>query len=293
MENRRLKLPTGIPTFEEIRNKGYVYVDKTQYLVRMIDTGKIYFLARPRRFGKSLTVSTFEALFSGWKELFKGLYAEEFLNRPEFKPSPVISLDMSKVVTSAGIDGIRESMVHQIKAIANQLDVSLPDSKLPGILFDNLIRNTCSKHNQKVVVLIDEYDAPYTEFVNDADMAIKVRNELRNCYKQMKANDKHISFIFITGISKFTKMGVFSTLNNITDISYLEEYGTICGWTEEEIIKYFPDHLEETAKKFGLSTEALIKKMKDYYNGFCFDMGGKNRLYNPYSTLRFFSLNIF
>jgi len=119
-------------------------------------------------------------------------------------------------------------------------------------------------------------------------MAPKVRKLLKSYYSQIKANDKFISFIFITGISKFTKMGVFSTLNNITDISFDEEYGTLCGWTEEEIIKYFPDHLDDTAKKFGLSTEELIKKMKDYYNGFCFDTGGKHRLYNPYSTLRFF-----
>ena len=110
MENRRLKLPAGISTFEEIRNAGYVYVDKTQYLVRLIDTGKIYFLARPRRFGKSLTVSTFDALFSGKKELFKGLYAEEFLNRPEFKPSPVISLDMSMINTCTGMDGLKQSL---------------------------------------------------------------------------------------------------------------------------------------------------------------------------------------
>ena len=187
MENRRLKLPTGIPTFEKIRTGGYVYVDKTQYLINLIDAGEIYFLARPRRFGKSLTVSTFEALFSGRKDLFKGLYAEEFLNRPDFKPSPVISLDMSKVVTNNGIDGIRESMANQMKNIANQLDVSLPDSKLPGILFNNLIIKTYAKHNQKVVVLIDEYDAPYTEFVNDTGMANKVRDVLRNFYKQMKA----------------------------------------------------------------------------------------------------------
>ena len=293
MGNRRLKLPTGIPTFEKIRTDGYIYVDKTQYLINLIDTGEIYFLARPRRFGKSLTVSTFEALFSGRKELFKGLYAEEFFNRPEFKPSPVISLDMSKVVTCAGMDGIRESLIDQIKTIANQLDVSLPDSKWPGILFDDLIANTCSKYQQKVVVLIDEYDAPYTEFVNDKDMANKVRGELLNCYKQLKVNDKYISFIFITGISKFTKMGVFSTLNNITDISLLEEYGNICGLTEEEIIEYFPDYLDETAKKIGLTTEALFQKMKGYYNGFCFDLGGKHRLYNPYSTLRFFFAQIF
>ena len=110
MENGR-KLPAGLPTFEEIRTKGYIYVDKTEHLVKLIDTGKLYFLARPRRFGKSLTVSTFEALFSGRKELFKGLYAEEFLNRPDFKPSPVIWLDMGGIDTFDGIDGIKESII--------------------------------------------------------------------------------------------------------------------------------------------------------------------------------------
>jgi len=288
MESRRLKLPTGIPTFEEIRTDGYVYVDKTKYLINLIDTGKIYFLARPRRFGKSITVSTFEALFSGRKELFMGLYAEEFLNRPEFKPSPVISLDMSKVVTNAGIDGIRESMARQIRNIANQLDVSLPDSKLPGILFNNLIINTFAKNNQKVVVLIDEYDAPYTEFINDTDMANEVRGELQNCYKQMKANDRYIRFIFLTGISKFARFGVFSMLNTTTDISMMPEYAEMCGYTEDEIIRYFPDYLDETAKSMDISTEELIEKMRYYYDGFCFDRNCQTRLYNPFSTLAFF-----
>ena len=289
MENRRLKLSTSIQTFEIIRTEERIYVDKTKYLVEIADNIKVCFLARPRRFGKSLTVSTFEALFSGRKDLFKGLYAEEFLNRPEFTPSPVIKLDMSEIATSHGIDGIRESLVTQIQYIARQHDVSLPDSKLPSILFNYLIKNTYYRHNQKVVILVDEYDAPYTEFVNDTDMADKVRAELRDCYKQLKANDSCIRFIFLTGISKFARFGVFSTLNNPTDISSMPEYAGICGLTEDEIVQYFPDYLDDTAKKMDISTDELLEKMRYYYNGFCFDRELTMRLYNSFSTLQFFT----
>ncbi|MCL2074119.1 MAG: ATP-binding protein [Marinilabiliaceae bacterium] len=288
MENKRLKLPAGLPTFEEIRTNGYIYVDKTKYLVNMIDTGKIYFLARPRRFGKSLTISTFYALFSGRKDLFKGLYAEEFLNRPEFVPSPVIWLDMGGVETYYGIEGIKESIKSKTLMIADELKIDIEKNALIGDILSKLIVKTAEKYNSKVVFLLDEYDKPYTDFVNDPDMANEVRKLLRGYYSQLKANDKYLSFIFITGISKYTKMGVFSTLNNLVDISLNEEYGNICGLSEEEIINYFPDYIDETAKKMKLSTDDLLKKMKKYYNGFCFDKGGQHRLYNPFSTLNFF-----
>ena len=293
MESKRLKLPAGLPTFEEIRAKGYLYVDKTHHLVNLIDTGKLYFLARPRRFGKSLTLTTFEALFSGRKDLFKGLYAEEFLNRPEFKPSPVIRIDMGGIGTDKGIEGIEDSLKRRTLLTALELEVEVDKTASARDVLAELIVRTTKKYDSKVVFLLDEYDKPYTDFVNNPNMAPKVRELLRGYYSQIKANDKHISFIFITGISKFTKMGVFSTLNNITDISLYAEYGDICGLTEEEIIKYFPDYLDETAKKFGMTTEALFEKMKNYYNGFCFDVDGKHRLYNPYSTLRFFHGKMF
>jgi len=288
MENKRLKLPTGIPTFEKIRTGGYVYVDKTQYLINLIDTCEISFLARPRRFGKSLTVSTFEALFSGRKDLFKGLYAEEFLNRPDFKPSPVISLDMSSIDTDSGINGIKQSLKQVLLETADNLEIDVPTNISAGDIFRNIIIQTSKKHNQRVVILIDEYDAPYTDFVNDAVTANKVRGVLRNFYKQMKANDSYIRFIFLTGISKFARFGVFSTLNHTTDISLKPEYAGICGYTEEEIIRYFPDYLEDTAKKMGISIQALIEKMRYYYNGFCFDDEVQTKLYNPFSTLSFF-----
>jgi len=289
MEDKRLRLPVGIQSFEKLRKRNCVYVDKTKYLVDLIDKGDIYFLARPRRFGKSLTISTFDALFSGKKELFKGLYAEEFLNRLNFEPSPVIRLDMSKVTTSEGIEGIRDSILNMTRQVAKKLDVKLSDTQLCGDLLSELIVATAEKYEREAVILVDEYDKPYTDFVNDPVMAEKVREVLRNYYVSIKSNDEHIRFTFITGISKFAKFGVFSTLNTPLDISMMPEYAEICGYTEEEIVCYFPDYLEETASYMQLSTDDLIQRMRDYYNGFTFDSRAKTRLYNPYSTLSFFA----
>jgi predicted methyltransferase len=134
MKKKRLKLPIGIQTFEKLRQEGYVYVDKTKYLIELIEQGQIYFLARPRRFGKSLTISTFDALFSGKKELFKGLYAEEFVNCPQFKPSPVIRLDMSEITTDEGIEGIKESILRLTREVARNLGIELSDTELAGHL---------------------------------------------------------------------------------------------------------------------------------------------------------------
>jgi len=289
MENKRLRLPIGIQTFEKLRKRNCVYVDKTKYLVDLIDNVDICFLARPRRFGKSLTISTFESLFSGKKELFKGLYAEEFLNRPDFEPSPVIRLDMSKVITDRGIDEMENSIVKQVRDIAHRLGVTLSDSNSSGSLLDDLIIRTARAYDRKVVILLDEYDKPYTDFVNDPVMAEKIRNVLRSFYVQIKANDEYIRFTFITGISKFAKFGVFSTLNTPLDISLMPEYADLCGYTEDEIIQYFPDYLEDTANEMNISPDELVEKMRDYYNGFSFDRAAKARLYNPYSTLSFFA----
>jgi len=288
MEQKRLNLPIGMQTFAEIRTEGYVYVDKTKCLVNMIDTGKIYFLARPRRFGKSLTISTFDALFSGKKELFKGLYAEEFVNRPSFQPSPIIRLDMSEITTDAGIDGIKQSIQAMTREVAKKLSVTLSDTQLPGDLLGELISETARKYAQRVVILVDEYDKPYTDFVNDHEMAEKVRDVLRNFYVRIKSKDEYIRFTFLTGISKFAKFGVFSTLNTPFDISMSPKYASICGYTEEEIIHYFPDYLDETANDMNISTSDLIEKMRYYYNGFSFDDHAEVRLYNPFSTLYFF-----
>jgi hypothetical protein len=252
---KRLKLPIGIQTFETIRRDGFVYVDKTKYLVEMIDSGNLHFFARPRRFGKSVTVSTLYALFSGEKELFKGLYAEEFLNRPDFEPSPVIWLNLSKVTTSQGLEVLERSLNEVTKEVAKELGVDVPKDLPANDTFRKLIINTADKYKQKVVILLDDYDAPYTDFVNEPDMAIKVRDVLRDYYVQIKSNEKHIRFVFITGISKFAKIGVFSTLNLTSDLSLNPKYVEMCGYTEDGIRQYFPDYLEETANYMKITTD--------------------------------------
>jgi hypothetical protein len=279
------KLPIGMASFSQIRTEGYVYVDKTRYLVDLIDRGNIYFLSRPRRFGKSLTCSVFEALFTGQKELFKGLDAEEYMNRSDYHTSPVIRLDMSSVTTDMGLDIMEKSLKHRLKTLAQQHGVSI-NAISAADMFDDLIQKV-SAAKGKVVILLDEYDKPYTDFYTDRVQAEAIRKELRRFYVRIKANNEDIRFVFITGISKFARFGVFSTLSTLNDISLDQRYGEICGLTEAEIRKYFSEHLKETAAEKHISEDELIKRMRDYYDGFCFD--GVHKLYNPQSTLNFFS----
>ncbi|MDR3001227.1 MAG: ATP-binding protein [Fibromonadaceae bacterium] len=283
MQPKLPKLPAGIQTFAHIREDGSVYVDKTKYLVDLIDNGKVYFLVRPRRFGKSLTCSTFEALFQGKKELFKGLYAEEFLNRPGFEPSPVIRLDMSRVATGEGLDAMKKSIRFMLGSTAERLGIELKDDLLYSDMLISLIEKIFDKYEKRVVLIIDEYDNPYTTYSNKPDIAEEVRTLLRDFYKQIKVCEQYLKFVFITGITKTAKTGVFSTLNNLADISLDENYGEMCGLTEEEIYKNFTPHLEAFANKEKISFKDLMKKIKDHYDGFCFD--GKHFLYNPFSFL--------
>jgi len=285
MQPKLPKLPTGIQTFANVREDGCVYVDKTEYFIDLIDNGNVYFLARPRRFGKSLTCSTFESLFQGKKELFKGLYAEEFLNRPNFKPSPVIRLDMSGVATSEGLEIFKKSIFNIISFIAKDLNIKLQENLLHTDILQYLIKETYLKYGERVVLLIDEYDCPYTSYFNKPDMASAARDILRDFYRQIKISEQYLRFAFITGITKTAKMGIFSTLNNIIDISLEKKYGAICGLTEEELYKYFTPYIELVANEMEISFKDLMEKIKYYYDGFCFD--GEHYLYNPFSFLLF------
>ena len=288
------KLPIGIQTFEKIRSEGYIYVDKTEYLVNLIDNGVVYFLSRPRRFGKSLTVSTLEALFSGKRELFKGLYAEEFFDRPGYKAHPVVRLDMSRVTTDMDFNVLRSSLYAQVQGNAERLEVSLPASTLPpspADAFDSLMTKAADKYGAAVVVLVDEYDKPILDNMHDLEKAEAAREILRNFYVRIKAADRHVRFVFITGISKFSKMGVFSAMNNLVDISMNDRYAAMLGYTEKELLTNFDGYIEETAAKLGKTKDGLVTEMRDYYDGFSFD--GKTMLYNPFSTLNFFNDPVF
>ena len=279
-----LKLPIGIQDFEKLREGGYLYVDKTQYLVDIIDRGSVFFFSRPRRFGKSLSISTFDALFSGKKELFKGLYAEEFFNRPDYKISPVVRLDMSTMTTNRDVEALEASMLRLVRKNASRSGIEIPDCA-PGDALAILLDSLAALHG-RVVILVDEYDKPILDTLFDHERAEIFRVALRGFYTQIKASDESTRFVFMTGITKFTKTGVFSAMNNLNDISMDDRYAEMLGYTEDELLSYFSGHIAETAKKLGVPEDMLIKQIRAYYDGFSFD--GVHRVYNPFSTLNFF-----
>ncbi|MCL1875939.1 MAG: ATP-binding protein [Synergistaceae bacterium] len=282
----KAKLPIGIQTFDIIRSEGYLYVDKTKYLIDLIDSGRVYFLSRPRRFGKSLTISTFDAIFSGKRELFEGLYASEFFERPEYKTHPVVRLDMSNLTTDMGSDNLRSSILNQVMENADRLHVNI-ETTLPGDALSNLLSRAAQKYNATTAVLIDEYDKPILDSIHDIEKAEAVRDILRNFYARIKAADRHLCFVFITGISKFSKVGVFSAMNNLTDISMNDKYAAMLGYTESELLSCFDAHIGDTAADMSKSKECLCAEIREHYDGFSFD--GKTRLYNPFSVLNFFN----
>ena len=226
----------------------------------------MYFLSRPRRFGKSLTVSTFDALFSGKKELFKGLYAEEFFERPEYRTYPVIRFDMSKTVTYKGMEEFCMSIFLQINDNAERNEISVSEVMgNPSMGLHELLKNTFKKHGP-VTVLIDEYDKPIFDCLHDREKAEILRSALRSFYSQIKAGDATIKFVFITGITKFTKTGVFSAMNNLYDISMDQAYATMLGYTDDELESYFDGHMEEAGKRERLIYVDMDKVMLEMKN---------------------------
>jgi hypothetical protein len=265
-------------------------VDKTKYLVDLIDNGRAYFLSRPRRFGKSLTISTFDALFSGKKELFRGLYAEEFMNRPDYRAYPVVRLDMSDLTANMGPDLLRSSMLARVKENAERLGVEVKDAA-PGDAFSGFLKRTAQKYDSPVVLLIDEYDSPVLQHVFNLPAAEAIREILKDFYIRIKSADEHLRFIFMTGMSKFSRMGVFSALNNLEDISMDTAFAGMLGYTEEELVSNFGVYLDKISVDAKTSKEGLFTQIRDYYDGFSFD--GETRLYNPFSVLNFFKKKTF
>jgi len=263
-----MKLPIGIQTFKKIREGNYLYVDKTQYALELIQNYEYAFLSRPRRFGKSLFLDTLYEIFSGNKELFKDLY---IYDKYDFQKYPVIKIDWAgdfKSLESTKI--VAKSILDRNKEV---LGVEC-NSKDIGVCFAEIIRNTYKKYNQKVVILIDEYDKPILDNLDNTNRAIENRDFLRSLYIQLKANDRYIKFAFLTGISKFSKASIFSGLNQIEDISLTPEFGNICGYTQEELEENFNELLKDANKE-------LVKK---WYNGYNF-LG--DRVYNPFDILKF------
>ncbi len=273
------KLPLGVQTFRDIIKKNYLYLDKTRDIYNFfIDDGKYYFLSRPRRFGKSLLVSTLKEIFSGNKELFKGLW---IYDKIKWQTYPIIHIDFTKISYKTP-EVLEKSLEKTVRNIAGHFDILLTEGADYKNAFGELIEKLSEKN--KVVLLIDEYDKPIIDKINDKDVAVGNRDVLREFYAVIKATDEYNQFAFITGVSKFSKVSVFSGLKNLTDITVDDQFSTILGCTHEELLHYFDDRLQQLAGEEDRT--GWIEDIKTWYNGYSWD--GKNFLYNPHSLLHFF-----
>ncbi|MFH0733629.1 MAG: AAA family ATPase, partial [bacterium] len=275
------RLPIGIQTFETLITDDLLYIDKTELIFKLISQNKYYFLSRPRRFGKSLLLSTLKEIFLGNKDLFKGLF---IYDKIEWEKYPVIHIDLSNVVYNDTIEKFQQSFIAELNYIAKKYNVEIKNPINHSYAFNELIKELSVQN--KVVILIDEYDKPIVDFITNKKKAAINRDLLRDFYSVIKANDQYIKFAFLTGVSKFSKVSLFSGLNNLKDITMSTEFSTICGYTQEELEYYFNNRFEDTAKTFGYSVEKLKADIKLWYNGYSWD--GINKVYNPYSILNFF-----
>ncbi|BBE31799.1 ATPase AAA [Tepiditoga spiralis] len=274
------KLPIGVQDYKKIKEGNYTYIDKTKYILELISSEAPIFLSRPRRFGKSLTISTLYYLFKGEKDLFKETY---IYDKWEFKEYPVIRINLLDVATD-NVERMKESLTKIIKLEGkrNGIEITETDYKFA---FNELIIKLSKK--ERVVILVDEYEKPILDNINNKEKAEKYREILKDFYVSIKSKDEYIKFVFMTGITKFTKTGVFSALNNLNDISLNKKYAQMLGYTQEELERNFKEHIKETALEMNMKEKELLKNLKMYYNGFSFD--GEDSVYNPFSILRFFN----
>lgn len=272
------KLPLAISEFPELIEDSYIYVDKTQQMYEMVNYSKYVFLSRPRRFGKSLLVSTLEAFFRGRKELFKGLWIEDKVNWEKY---PVLRVDFGKS-NYASIEDFKLQMAEVLDNCAAQYEVSLTSFHFNSKL-DELLRKIHQKTGKRTSVLIDEYDAPIARHITDIGLATKYHDTLRDFYSILKASSKHIKFVFMTGISKFAKMSIFSVINLMKDISLLPKFNNILGFTAEELQTHFGKHISDFARNQHTSEQQLLQELTNWYDGYKWE--GSDNIFNPYSVV--------
>ena len=281
------RLPVGDSSFESIRSGEFVYVDKTRHLFQMADEGKFYFMSRPRRFGKSLTVSTLRCLFQGKKDLFKGLWIAEN-SEWEWKPHPTILLDFNGISHDTP-DNLRLGLEEALQNHARQNEIRLKSSLLKG-QFKELILSLYQKTGMPVVILIDEYDKPLIDHLGKGEKALDIaranRDILKYFFGVIKGGDVSpaLRLVFITGVSKFSRVSIFSELNNLEDLTMTETYADMLGYTREELETYFHSHIKLLSEKIGITETGIMEKMEWYYDGYRFSKRDA-RVYNPFSVL--------
>lgn len=280
--------PIGIQDFESLRKEGYVYVDKTVFVYQLTHSGRYFFLSRPRRFGKSLIVSTLEAYFRGKRELFEGLVIEGL--EKEWTAYPVLHLDLNakKYAQPEDLDKILNDTITQWEKDYG----TSPTEDSFELRFNGVVRRAYEKTGQKVVILIDEYDKPLLEAIGKDELREAYRSTLSAFYSVMKSQDRYIRFGFITGVTKFAKVSIFSGLNNLEDISMDGDYADICGITEAELHGYFSESVRTLASKNNLTEDECYAKLELMYDGYHFNPGA-NGVYNPFSLFRAFKSRTF
>ena len=275
--------PIGIQSFESLRKGGYCYVDKTQLVYQLVKTGKYYFLSRPRRFGKSLLLSTLEAYFKGQKELFAGLKIAGL--EQAWQEYPVLHLDLNaqKYTTSQDLADILNAALSrwekQYGSDASEVSLSLR--------FQGIVRRAVERTARNVVILIDEYDKPLLQSIGNESLQTDYRNTLKAFYGVLKSCDKYIQFALLTGVTKFSKVSIFSDLNNLNDISMDDRYATICGITEQELYSFFAEDIRSLGAMNNLDEIATRQQLKEFYDGYHFTPSSAD-LYNPFSVLNTF-----
>jgi hypothetical protein len=285
-------MPVGVQTFSTIREEGYVYVDKTDLMFKLVKgSARFIFLSRPRRFGKSLLISTLKSYFLGQKELFKGLTVEKLEKEKEgdaWAEHPVFHFDFTGADYSyKTIETIEAQLLLTIEPIERKYEIE-PSGKPPSARFQEAMKAIHEKTGKRSVVLIDEYDKPLLQrFEAGEEESSVIKTQLRAFYEVLKGADAHIRFAMLTGVTKFAQLSVFSALNQLKDITLSKDYGTICGITQEELERDFQPEIKTLGEEKGLSHEQTIEKLKEKYNGYDFT-GEGTRVYNPFSTVRAF-----
>ena len=278
-KNNLKKLPLGISDFKKIIKGKQIYVDKTQFIYQMITSGDYYFLSRPRRFGKSLLVSTLEALFSGNKDLFKDLWIAK--SDWSWSTHPVIKIDFSRIDYSS-VARLEKSIAKCLRTIAKRYKVSLEKTESIKDLFGELIDKLALKNS--VVLLVDEYDKPILDHIDNVAEAKAQREVLKNFYSVIKSVDQSLQFVLLTGVSKFAKTSVFSGINNLEDISLDRTYAALLGYTNEELVHYFSSHIQRFADESNKAPNEIIDQLRITYDGYQFTKE-KILVFNPYSVL--------
>lgn len=280
METR--KLPVGIQSFETIRNGSadYLYVDKTELIFKLVSTDTPVFLSRPRRFGKSLLVSTMQAYFEGRKELFKGL-AMETLEK-DWTVYPVFKFDLS-IVKNAELDNLHYALNSMLAEYEGRFSISDNSTSYGGRL-NNLIKKAHQETDEKVVILIDEYDAPMLDAIGDEDKQSVIRNIIRDFFSPLKAQADHLRFVFLTGITKFSQLSIFSELNNLMNISMDDEFSAICGISKTELLRDMQPEIAALAKANEETYDEACEHLRQQYDGYHFSANGED-VFNPFSIV--------